>query len=104
MFRDIRHHVVQIHDRIHLILIENVVSNVKLEIISVSFFDREFNNVFANVFVHRRKFAVVIDNLVVRIDLSDFVVNLERFLLSIVFVSANEKERFEFESFVVKQL
>ena len=104
MFRNIRHHVVQTHDRIHLILIENVVSNVKLEIIFVSFFDRELDNVLANVLVHRRKFVVVIDNLVVRIDLNDFVVNLERLLLSIVLVSTNEKKRFEFESLVVKQL
>ena len=94
----------QTHDRIYLILIENVVSNIKLKIIFVSFLDRELDNVLANVLVHRRKFVVVIDNLVVRIDLNDFVVNFENFLLSIVFVSMNEKKRFEFESFFVKQL
>ena len=94
----------QTHDRIHLILIKNVISNVKLEIIFVSFLDREFDNVFANILVHRRKFVVVVDNLVIRIDLNDLVVNFEKLLLSIVFVSTNEKKRFEFESLVVKQL
>ena len=104
VFRNIHYHVVQTHDRIYLILIENVVSNIKLKIIFVSFLDRELDNVLANVLVHRRKFAVVIDNFVVRIDLNDFVVNFEKFLLSIVFVSTNEKERFEFESFVVTSM
>ena len=59
---------------------------------------------FANVFVYRREFVIIIDDFVVYVKLNDFVVYFENFLLSIVFVLTNEKIFFEFELFVIKFL
>ena len=104
MLRDIRHHVVQAHIRIHLILIENVVPSTDLEPVTIPFLDRELNNVLANVFVHRRELAIVVGDFVVCVKLNDLVVYFERLLLPAVLVSTNEKVFLELGPFATRLL